>query len=57
MRSKYEYLFNSIVDIHIENDEIEIEEILHYTKPNCIDVNKKDWFKNLETLLRQDNEK
>lgn len=55
MRSKYEYLFNSIVDIHIENDNVEIEEILHHTKTNCIDVNKKDWFKNLEILLRQDN--
>ena len=53
MRSKYEYLFNSIVDIHIENDELEIEEILHYTKTNCIDVNKKDWIENADIVIKE----
>ena len=52
MRSKYEWLFDSIVDIHIENDEVEIEEILHYTNTNCIDVNKKDWYNNLMAVTR-----
>ena len=53
MRSKYEYLFNSIVDIHIENDSLEIEEIQHLTGINCIDVNKKDWIENADIVIKE----
>lgn len=48
---KHIHLKSSDVDVHIDNDKVELFLLQHYTNVVPVDVNSKDWFLMLNELL------